>query len=115
MNPRVTLAVAVRVWTQLRRDHRTLAMLRLLPCILEVLLWWIFDAQPLVFDRIGPASNLIQQHQGPFVRLIQYATQHAHVRAEGGETGRDGLAVSNVGVELPKDREPAQHRLLRLT
>lgn len=55
MNPRVTLAVATRVWTQLRRDHRTLAMLLLLPCILEVLLWWIFDAQPLVFNRIGPA------------------------------------------------------------
>ena len=55
MSSRITLAVATRVWTQLRRDHRTLVMLLALPCILEVLLWWIFDAQPAVFDRIGPA------------------------------------------------------------
>ena len=34
MNPRITLAVAARVLTQLRRDHRTLAMLLVLPCLL---------------------------------------------------------------------------------
>ena len=55
MTPRVTLAVCLRVLTQLRRDHRTLAMLLVLPCLLQTLLWWIFDAVPLVFDRIGPA------------------------------------------------------------
>ncbi|GAA3524396.1 ABC transporter permease [Nocardioides daeguensis] len=55
MTPRVTLAIAVRVLTQLRRDHRTLAMLLLVPCLLQALLWWIFWDQPLVFDRIGPA------------------------------------------------------------
>lgn len=55
MSPRVTLAIAARVLTQLRRDHRTVAMLLLLPCILEVLLWWIFESRPMVFDRIGPA------------------------------------------------------------
>lgn len=55
MSIRVTVAIAARVLAQLRRDHRTLAMLLLLPCILEVLLWWIFEETPLVFDRIGPA------------------------------------------------------------
>ncbi|MFC5728994.1 MULTISPECIES: ABC transporter permease [Nocardioides] len=55
MSARVTLAITARVLTQLRRDHRTLAMLLLLPCLLQTLLWWIFDATPLVFDRIGPA------------------------------------------------------------
>ena len=55
MTPRVTLAIAVRVLTQLRRDHRTLAMLLVLPCLLQVLLWWIFNGNALVFDRIGPA------------------------------------------------------------
>ena len=55
MTPRVTLAIAVRVLTQLRRDHRTLAMLLVLPCLLQVLLWWIFQDQSFVFDRIGPA------------------------------------------------------------
>src|SRR3712207_3555473 len=55
MTPRVTLAVTARVLTQLRRDHRTLAMLLVLPCLLQALLWWVFEAAPLVFDRIGPA------------------------------------------------------------
>lgn len=56
MSSRVTLAVARRVLTQLRRDRRTLAMLLVLPCLLISLLWWIYeDADPLLFDRIGPA------------------------------------------------------------
>ncbi len=55
MTTRVTLAIALRVLTQLRRDHRTLAMLLVLPCLLQTLLWWIFQDTPMVFDRIGPA------------------------------------------------------------
>jgi ABC-2 type transport system permease protein len=56
MNPRITLAVTGRVLTQLRRDHRTLAMLLVLPCLLMSLLWWMFNDLPGgIFDRIGPA------------------------------------------------------------
>jgi ABC-2 type transport system permease protein len=56
MTPRITLAVAGRVLTQLRRDHRTLAMLLVLPCLLITLLWWMFDDLPgNNFDRLGPA------------------------------------------------------------
>jgi ABC-2 type transport system permease protein len=55
-SPRVTGAVALRVLTQLRRDHRTLAMLLVLPCALMSLLWWMFDELPGEgFDRLGPA------------------------------------------------------------
>jgi ABC-2 type transport system permease protein len=54
MSPRVTLAVAGRVLVQLRRDHRTLAMLLVLPCLLITLLWWMFEDTP-VFDAVGPA------------------------------------------------------------
>ncbi|GAB3195481.1 ABC transporter permease [Nocardioides hungaricus] len=54
MNPRVTFAVAARVLVQLRRDHRTLAMLLVLPCLLMTLLWWMFADTP-VFDAVGPA------------------------------------------------------------
>lgn len=61
MNPRITLAVTGRVLAQLRRDHRTLAMLLLLPTILMSLLWWMFKDMPPhpvtgrdVFDGIGP-------------------------------------------------------------
>ncbi len=57
MSPRVTLAVAARVLTQLRRDHRTLAMLLLLPCLLLALLWWMFDdtGGGAGFTRLGPS------------------------------------------------------------
>jgi ABC-2 type transport system permease protein len=54
MNPRITLAVATRVLTQVRRDHRTAAMLLVLPCLLMTLLWWMFEESGPVFDRLGP-------------------------------------------------------------
>ncbi|MEI2711966.1 MAG: ABC transporter permease [Nocardioides sp.] len=50
-----------RVLAQLRRDHRTLAMLLLLPTLLMSLLWWMFKDVPVnpmtgrdVFDGIAP-------------------------------------------------------------
>lgn len=56
MSVRVTLAVAGRVLRQVRRDHRTLAMLLVVPCVLMSLLWWMFDDLPgSLFDRFGPA------------------------------------------------------------
>lgn len=55
MNARVTLAVAGRVLRQVRRDHRTLAMLMVVPCVLISLLWWMFEDLPGdLFDRFGP-------------------------------------------------------------
>ena len=55
MTPRIMAAVAVRVLSQLRRDHRTLAMLLVLPMLLMTLLWWMFDDFGPAFDRFGPA------------------------------------------------------------
>jgi len=55
MNPRITLAVTVRVLTQIRRDRRTLAMLLVVPTLLISLFWWMFEDAGPVFDRIGPA------------------------------------------------------------
>ena len=55
MSARITFAVAGRVLTQVRRDHRTLAMLLVVPCVLISLLWWMFDDLPGdLFDRFGP-------------------------------------------------------------
>ena len=48
-----TLATARRVLTQLRHDPRTLALLLVVPCVLIVLLKYVFDGEPQVFDRIG--------------------------------------------------------------
>ena len=52
--PGSPLAVAARVLTQLRRDHRTLAMLLVLPCLLMTLLWWMF--QDIARRRLRPRS-----------------------------------------------------------
>jgi ABC-2 type transport system permease protein len=56
MTPRILVAVSARVLTQLRRDHRTAAMLLVLPCVLMTLLWWMSPDMPGdLFDRFGPA------------------------------------------------------------
>ncbi len=53
MNLRLTAATAARVLRQVRRDHRTLALLLVMPIVLMGLLAWIYVDGPL-FDRIGP-------------------------------------------------------------
>jgi ABC-2 type transport system permease protein len=53
MSLRITLAVAVRVLTQLRHDRRTLALLTVVPAILMTLLRFLFDARPEAFDAVG--------------------------------------------------------------
>ena len=55
MSPRITFAITRRVLAQLRRDHRTAAMLLVLPAVVLTLLWWMFDDSPSFgFDRLGP-------------------------------------------------------------
>jgi ABC-2 type transport system permease protein len=54
MSVRITLAVALRVLRQLKHDHRTVAMLLVVPCVLLTLLWWMFDGNDLIFNRFGP-------------------------------------------------------------
>ncbi|CAN5401385.1 ABC transporter permease [soil metagenome] len=53
MSPRITLAIALRVLQQLRQDHRTVALLLVVPCLLMTLLWWIYIDSPRVFDQVG--------------------------------------------------------------
>jgi ABC-2 type transport system permease protein len=54
MSMRITGAVSSRVLQQLRRDHRTLAMLLVLPCAILALLWWMFKDQSFGFTQLGP-------------------------------------------------------------
>ena len=54
MTARITFAVASRVLQQLRRDHRTLAMLLVLPCLILTLLWWMFQDNGAGFSTLGP-------------------------------------------------------------
>jgi ABC-2 type transport system permease protein len=53
VSPRVVLATGRRVLLQLRGDPRTLALLLLVPCVLEALIKWVFEGTPEVFQRVG--------------------------------------------------------------
>jgi ABC-2 type transport system permease protein len=59
LSPRLTTATAGRVLRQLRHDHRTMAMLLVLPSALLGLLYLIWSdvparpGQPGIFDRVG--------------------------------------------------------------
>ena len=56
MTLRITLATARRILAQLRADHRTIALMLLVPIVLIGLLAWIFADSPLpIFDQIGAA------------------------------------------------------------
>jgi ABC-2 type transport system permease protein len=54
MSVQITLATAGRVLRQLRRDHRTLALVLLVPALLMTLFRYVFDGQEATFDRVGP-------------------------------------------------------------
>jgi ABC-2 type transport system permease protein len=53
VNASRTLATARRVLRQLSHDPRTIALLMLVPAVLLVLLYFVFDANPQSFDSIG--------------------------------------------------------------
>jgi ABC-2 type transport system permease protein len=53
MSAHATLATALRVASQLRRDHRTLALILVVPPALLTLFKYVFESQPETFDRIG--------------------------------------------------------------
>src|SRR5512142_675556 len=53
MTLRVTAATARRVLWQIRHDPRTVALLLVVPCVLLVLLRYIFDGRQQVFQQIG--------------------------------------------------------------
>jgi ABC-2 type transport system permease protein len=52
MTGAITVATARRVVAQLLHDHRTLALLLVVPCVLMTLLWWIYDGGR-VWQAIG--------------------------------------------------------------
>ena len=54
MSLRRTFATARRILLQLRHDPRTVVLMLIVPCLLMVLLRYVYDDQPQVFDRIGP-------------------------------------------------------------
>ncbi|MFI8305162.1 ABC transporter permease [Streptomyces sp. NPDC085927] len=53
LNASRTLATAARVLRQLRHDPRTIALMLLVPCLMLLLLRYVFDGSPRTFDNIG--------------------------------------------------------------
>lgn len=53
LTPARTAATAARVLRQLRHDPRTIALLLLIPCLMLVLLRYVFNGSPRTFDTIG--------------------------------------------------------------
>jgi ABC-2 type transport system permease protein len=54
MSVRITLATAARVLRQIRRDHRTLGLILIVPPVLLTLFKYVFYGQEATFDRVGP-------------------------------------------------------------
>jgi ABC-2 type transport system permease protein len=54
MNPTLTLATARRILTQLRHDHRTVALMILVPSLLLILLRYVFNSEQ-AFSAAAPA------------------------------------------------------------
>jgi ABC-2 type transport system permease protein len=66
VSARVTLATTVRVLTQLRRDPRTIALILLVPTLLETLFEQIYSGRRAVFQGIGgPMLGLF-----PFIAMF---------------------------------------------
>lgn len=53
MNTHRTLATAARVLRQLLHDPRTIGLMLLVPCVMLLLLRYVFDGSPQTFDSIG--------------------------------------------------------------
>jgi ABC-2 type transport system permease protein len=63
---RITLGTAARVLRQIRRDHRTLALVLFVPAVLLTLFRYVFDGQQETFNRVGaPMVGLF-----PFISMF---------------------------------------------
>jgi ABC-2 type transport system permease protein len=54
VSARITLATAARVLRQIRRDHRTLGLILIVPPALLTLFKYVFYGQDETFNRVGP-------------------------------------------------------------
>jgi ABC-2 type transport system permease protein len=62
----ITLTTTARILRQLRHDPRTIALLVVVPTLLLTLMRYVFDSQPLIFNRIG----VIMLGVFPFVAMF---------------------------------------------
>ncbi len=91
MNADRTRAVVARILWQLRRDHRTLAMMFVLPPMLLWLVKEVYSSVPGVFDRIGPLML------GLFPFLLMFLVTSIAVLRERTQGTLDRLMASPLG------------------
>lgn len=53
MSVRILRSTTVRILRQLRHDHRTVAMMLVVPVVLLTLLYFMFEGNPVLFDRVA--------------------------------------------------------------
>src|SRR4051812_36758477 len=53
MSLRLTFGTAARILRQLRNDRRTIALILVVPTVLLTLLRYLYDDNPILFDRVG--------------------------------------------------------------
>src|SRR5271165_6638477 len=82
-----TLATARRVLMQLRHDPRTIALLLLVPCVLETLLRFIFENDPRAFDSAGAPLLAIFALQASLASALTLGPLGLHI------SGPDVLVV----------------------
>jgi ABC-2 type transport system permease protein len=66
MNPGIVAATVARILRQLVRDHRTVALIVMVPVLLLTLVRYMFDDQPAVFDNLG----LVMMGIFPFIVMF---------------------------------------------
>jgi ABC-2 type transport system permease protein len=91
MSPDRTLAVVKRALRQLRRDHRTLAMVFVVPSALLWLVHAVFTNSPQVFNRVGPLML------GFFPFFLMFALTSIAVLRERTQGTLDRLMASPIG------------------
>jgi len=73
MSARILLSTARRALAQLRHDRRTVAMILVVPLVLMVLVYYLFENQPGTFDHVGLTML------GSSLRLNVHRHQRRHV------------------------------------
>ena len=86
-----TWAVAVRVLRQLRRDHRSVAMILIAPPLLLSVMWGIYYNSPGIFVRVGPMML------GIFPFVMMFLVTSITTLRERSQGTLDRLMVSPIG------------------
>jgi ABC transporter DrrB family efflux protein len=91
------MSTAARLLRQLRHDPRSVALMLVVPCVLMALLRYVFESQPMVFERIGPMLLVVFPFTVMFVissvAMLRERTSGTLERLLAGPMGKAELVV----------------------